>query len=332
MLRGADVAGVPGRHLGAPASPDPTVTQVCVADRCVSSLLKESSLKRGLLAPNRPVTMAEPSHAHPKGLFKTLRQDNWWWYPVGTAITLGLFGIYTMYVAIIGAGGPDTFLYHAGGREYLSPFFSPCLTGYCGDANLLWFNIGEFATVSPAWFVMWAPLGLRATCYYYRKAYYRAFFLDPPGCAVGEAKHKYHGERAFPFVLQNLHRYFLYVALLFPIFLYWDAILGFIHFYDDGSHGFHIGLGGIILFVNATLLTGFTFGCHALRHLVGGRLNCFSCSSLSGAQHGVWKGVTWFNKHHGKWAWTSLVFVGFTDIYIRGLLNGWWSDPLWVVF
>ncbi len=30
--------------------------------------------------------------------------------------------------------------------------------------------------------VLWIPLGFRATCYYYRKAYYRAFFFDPPAC------------------------------------------------------------------------------------------------------------------------------------------------------
>lgn len=275
--------------------------------------------------------MAETSHAHPKGLFRTLRKDLWWLSPVATAITLGLFGAYTMFVALEGTAGPESFLYHEGGREYLSPFFSPCMTGYCGDANVFTFTIGEFAAISPAWFVMWVPLGLRATCYYYRKAYYRAFFWDPPGCAVGEAKTKYHGERTFPFVLQNLHRYFLYVALLFPIFLFWDAGLAFVQFKADGSHGLHVGLGSIIMLLNAILLTGFTFGCHALRHMVGGRLNCFSCSSLSGTQHGMWKIVTWFNERHAKWAWTSLVWVGLTDLYIRGLIQGWWSDPLFVI-
>ena len=36
--------------------------------------------------------------------------------------------------------------------------------------------------------VAWVPLGFRGTCYYYRKAYYRAFFWDPPACAIEEPR------------------------------------------------------------------------------------------------------------------------------------------------
>ena len=38
----------------------------------------------------------------------------------------------------------------------------------------------------------------RLTCYYYRKAYYRAFWLSPPACAVAEPHAKYTGETRFP--------------------------------------------------------------------------------------------------------------------------------------
>ena len=60
---------------------------------------------------------------------------------------------------------------------------------------------------------MWAPGGLRLTCYYYRGAYYKAFWADPPACTVGEPRKTYLGERSFPLIMQNVHRYFLYLAL-----------------------------------------------------------------------------------------------------------------------
>ena len=65
----------------------------------------------------------------------------------------------------------------------------------------------------------WAPGGFRFTCYYYRGAYYKAFWADPPGCTVGEPRKCYLGERSFPLVLQNVHRYFLYLGLLFIVVL-----------------------------------------------------------------------------------------------------------------
>ena len=65
---------------------------------------------------------------------------------------------------------------------------------------------------SAALLILWAPGGFRFTCYYYRGAYYKAFWADPPSCAVGEPRKKYLGEQSFPLILQNIHRYFLYLA------------------------------------------------------------------------------------------------------------------------
>ncbi len=56
-------------------------------------------------------------------------------------------------------------------------------------------------------------LGFRLTCYYYRKAYYRAFWRAPSACAVPEPHAKYSGETRFPLIAQNIHRYFFYAAL-----------------------------------------------------------------------------------------------------------------------
>ena len=168
------------------------------------------------------------------------------------------------------------------------------------------------------------PLGFRATCYYYRKAYYRFYFADPPGCAVGEpAIHKgYKMETAFPFILQNLHRYFLYLAFI-PLFFLW--LDGAVSFFHNGQT--RIGFGGVFLALNAFLLTGYSLSCHSLRHIVGGRLDCFSCNRNTKIRYGLWKRLTWMNKHHMSWAWASLISVTLADVYVRALALGLFTDP-----
>ncbi len=196
---------------------------------------------------------------------------------------------------------------------YLSPLFSPLV-------------ILPFLPtwISPGLLILWIPLGFRATCYYYRKAYYRFYFADPPGCAVGEPTihRRYKLETALPFILQNLHRYFLYLAFV-PLFFLWvDAASSF---RLDG--GWRIGLGTVILTLNAALLTGYSLSCHSLRHLVGGRIDCFSCSRNTQIRHGLWQRLTALNRHHMAWAWASLLTVVFADVYIRLLATGVISDP-----
>jgi len=133
-----------------------------------------------------------------RGLGATQRRDAWWVAPLLTALVLGGFGIYSTWAAWVGKN------YEWG--PYLSPFYSPLL-------NAPWFPF------SPAFLILIFPLGFRATCYYYRKAYYRAFFLDPVACAVGEPRHGYTGETRFPFILQNVHRFFMYAAVVFIFIL-----------------------------------------------------------------------------------------------------------------
>ncbi len=154
-----------------------------------------------------------------------------------------------------------------------------------------------------------AILGFRGTCYYYRKAYYRAFFADPPGCAVGESRKSYCGETQLPFTIQNLHRYFMYLAIVALFFLWMDAVKAF-----DWGGSFGVGVGSIVMLINVCLLSGYTLGCHSVRHLVGGRNDCFSCSP---AQTSLWNAVTVFNGKHQQWAWASLISVCATDLYIR---------------
>lgn len=207
---------------------------------------------------------------------------------------LGTFSIYATLRAFEGA-------YFQWG-PYLSPFYSPLI-----DANHHWWRL------SPALLILGGPLGFRATCYYYRKAYYRAFFFDPPGCAVAEKPgRKYFGETKFPFILQNLHRYFLYLAVVFIAFLWHDAIRGFLF-----DNGFGVGVGSIVLLVNVVLLTLYLFSCHSLRHLAGGKLDCFSCARFGRERHSTWLGLSFLNERHMLFAWASLFSVGLADLYVR---------------
>src|SRR5258706_3525015 len=159
--------------------------------------------------------------------------------------------------------------------------------------------------VTGAMLILWAPGGFRVTCYYYRGAYYKAFWADPPSCTVGEPRKKYRGEKSFPLIIQNIHRYFLYIGILFIGLLAHDAWKGFFGF----EGGFQIHVGAIVLLINVVLLACYTFGCHSLRHLVGG-LN----DRLSGhtVRKGAYDCVSCLNRRHMMWAWCSLFWVAFS--------------------
>jgi hypothetical protein len=129
-------------------------------------------------------------------------------------------------------------------------------------------------------------------------------------------------ETAFPFILQNLHRYFLYLAFIPLTFLWIDAIGSLVP-----ASGPRIGLGSVIFFVNVTLLTGFSLSCNSLRHIAGGRLDCFSCTRRQRAQYTVWQRISALNRHHMLWAWISFISVTLADVYVRLLALGVITDP-----
>lgn len=235
-----------------------------------------------------------------------IRTDNWWLQPTLVVSGLTFFGIYSIWAAWQNA--------HFEFGPYLSPFYSPHIPeSVLASLGLpragIWRNL-----LSPAFFILWMPLGFRLTCYYYRKAIYRSFLADPAGCAVKEPslRKTYRGESRFPFILMNAHRYFLYLAVLVLAVLTYDLVLAFI--WPDG---FGIGVGTLVMLANVILLAGFTFGCNSARHLVGGQLDCFSCDNFSKTSYKGWKFVSTLNKKHMMWAWLSLVSVGITDVYIR---------------
>lgn len=242
---------------------------------------------------------------HRLAFLATLRKDVWWLEPALTGIFLTVFLGYLTVTAFL-----DSWEFEIG--PYLSPVFEPKLHG---EFNAPWF--------SPALLVLWGPVGFRATCYYYRRAYYRSYFLKPPACAVGDFGRKYGGETGFPLLLQNLHRFFTYVALVFVPLLWIGAIRGF----HDPNEGWGIGLGSLLLCLNAFLLMGYTFSCHSFRHLVGGGLDCFSRNALTRGRKRVWDFVSRANENHRLWAWSSLIVVAGTDLYIRLVANGHITDP-----
>jgi hypothetical protein len=147
---------------------------------------------------------------------------------------------------------------------------------------------------------------------------HRAFCSIRTACAVGEpSNRKYRGETSFPLILQNIHRYFFYVAVVFILFLWHDAFRSFIF---DGHFG--VGVGTLVLAVNVTLLSLYTFSCHSLRHLAGGKLDCFSCATFGRSRNSTWRGLSFLNERHMLFAWCSLVSVGFTDFYVRLVATG----------
>lgn len=117
----------------------------------------------------------------------TSRRDLWWAQPLLTFFGLSLFIVYATWAAWQGD--------HYRFGPYLSPFYSPELFG---DATRAWFGTWpswwpSWAPLSAALLILWAPGGFRLTCYYYRGAYYKAFWADPPSCTVGEPRKSYRG-------------------------------------------------------------------------------------------------------------------------------------------
>jgi hypothetical protein len=244
-----------------------------------------------------------------------LRTDRWWVSPLVTATVLAVFIVYTTVRLFMRND------YWVGDYHYLTPLYSPCLSDSCAPGS------AHFGTPLPG-FPLALPLpilifpilaGFRASCYYYRKAGYRAFLLSPPGCAVTEPAKNYRGETRFPLVLQNLHRYFFYLASGLLLINTYDAVLAF--FPTRG--GFGVGLGSLILLVNVTMLWLYSLSCHVCRHIFGGRLKHFSKHPI---QYWWWTQLSKLNGRHMLLAWTSLVTVMVTDFYIMAVAAGWIAD------
>ena len=243
---------------------------------------------------------------------RTLRQDRWWLAPLVTFVVFSAFVVYATWRAFSGE------FYYS--KPYLSPFYSPCMGAQCVEGSADFGRPFNWFPYSPALIILAIPLGFRMTCYYYRKAYYRAFWLSPPACAVAEPHKRYTGETRLPLIGQNIHRYALYAALVINVILFYDAVLAFRD--ETGAWG-HMGLGTVILLANAVLLFLYSLSCHSCRHIIGGRINNFSKHPL---RYKAWGLVSRLNGRHMQYAWASLVSVAFADFYVFLLATGTISD------
>ncbi len=258
-----------------------------------------------------------PLPLYRRGFGGTMRRDAWWVQPLVVFTLLTSFVVYATWAAFQNA--------HYWYGPYLSPFYSPELFGGSPHALLgpkpgWWPALLPF---SPALLILPFPGLFRFTCYYYRGAYYKAFWADPPNCSVGEPRSSYIGEGSFPLILQNVHRYFLYVAVLFLFILSYDVWEALWFPTAAGGTRFGIGVGTLVLAANVVFLSCYTLGCHSFRHIVGGFLDeiskrpvrkvAYDCSSC-------------LNRWHMRWAWTSLISVAFADLYVRMCAMGVWAD------
>ena len=203
---------------------------------------------------------------------QTRRRDAWWLQPLITFVVFTSFVVYATWALLQGDH------YYFG--NYLSPFYSPELFGNSPHA---WFGpwrwpwlpfvhvlAGAADPASSRW-PSASPATTTAAPTTRRSGPTRS------SCAVGEPRNDYRGERKLPLILQNIHRYFLYFALIFLVLLahdVWKAL-----WFTDPATGhakFGIGVGTLVLLVNVVLLGGYTLGCHSLRHLVGGFLDQLS--------------------------------------------------------
>ena len=243
----------------------------------------------------------------------TVRQDRWWVQPVVTVAVLTAFIVYSTWAAFQNKN------YFFAPHNLISPFYSPCIATSCvPGASNSGFLISVPSWFSPALLILIFPLGFRLTCYYYRKAYYRAFWWSPPACSVSDAHPTYSGETRFPLVMQNLHRYFFYFGLALNVILTYDAIRAF----QQGST-WGVTVGTVVLCVNATLLWLYSLSCHFCRHICGGQTKSFSKAKI---RYRFWKMLTPLNARHMNLAWASLIFVALSDVYVRLVASGAITD------
>jgi len=250
---------------------------------------------------------------------RTLRTDRWWLPPLLTTLGLATFVIYATVRAFVRTA------YWVSDYHYLTPFYSPCVSTSCvpGSSHLgHWF--GDF----PGWLPLGALvlpflLGFRLTCYYYRKAYYRSVWFSPPACAVAEPHAKYTGETRLPLIIQNVHRYFFYVASIVSVINTYDAVVSF----HGKTGGFGFGLGNIILVGNVVMLWAYTLSCHSCRHVMGGRLKHFSKHPV---RYWMWTRITKLNDRHMLLAWITLGTLVLTDFYVMLVSSGAIADPRFV--
>ena len=242
---------------------------------------------------------------------RTQRRDLWWLEPATVVIGFTAFVVYSLWTGLQTSG------YYS--DPYLSPYFSPCIAANCEHLTFGVPLIGTWYQLAPAGWVVFFPLLFRGTCYYFRRTYYRSYFLAPAACAVRDVPKSYSGETRFPLIMQNIHRYTWYLAVVIFVILAYDAIIAF-NF--DGRWG--IGLGSLVITAEAALIGLYTFSCHSCRALCGGWVDSFHGRPF---WYRLWSAISRLNVRHGLFFWVSLGWTVVTDVYVRLLAAGILADP-----
>jgi hypothetical protein len=258
------------------------------------------------------------------GLGRTNRIDNWLRQPLAMGIALTAAMIYTAVRLFL---YPDTIHYEVNGATVMSPIFSPNVLEWELFGLKEWGETDAPSWVNAAILVLWIPFGFRGTCYYMRRVYYRTFFASPVACWVDEPeinkKIGYKGEKRL-FIFNNLHRYFLYAAMIILAIKWWD-VTHTLHFTEGAAQGWGICIGTLVMGFEAFLLTMYVTSCHALRHLAGGVLDRWT-SPIAKLRGKLFGRISVLNRSHGFWFWTSLTFVFLGDLWVLAVDAGMVSD------
>lgn len=161
----------------------------------------------------------------------------------------------------------------------------------------------------------------RLTCYAFREDTNRHVFSHPNACAASirlDAKaREYTGENSTIFKIENLHRYFMYGALVILPFFYYDLYVSLTY-----TGALLLRLGSVIMAIDIAALTLYLFSCHSVRSLIGGRSDCFNCMRMGRQRNWLYNVQSKLNQNHEAYAWISLVTIVFMDLFIRALIAG----------
>ena len=225
-----------------------------------------------------------------------LRTDSWWALPVTVVVVLLSFIVYSTWAAFQNA--------HYFADPYLSPFYSPCLTKAClhhsfGGWTLPDFTLPIIGVLSPAFLILGGPGLFRLTCYYYRKAYYRSFWLVAAGLRGAGRQVGLHRRDPLPAHPPEPPP----LRLVRGGAVHRDADLGRDPRLPVRRTASGSGWAPSCMWINVLFLAGYTFSCHSCRHLCGGGVDVFSKAPVRYA--------LWQRRHpaqraaHPLFAWLS---------------------------
>lgn len=247
-----------------------------------------------------------------KGFGATDRVDKWWKQPLWMATALTAAVIYTGLRVVFFDGE-----IHYDNHRVTSPIFSPDI--------IHMFDISAPSWANSAMLILWIPFGFRGTCYYMRRVYHRVFFQNPTGCVVSKPWDEYSGETGL-FVLNNIHRYMLYLAIMVLIVKVYD-VWHTMQFHEGSSDTLGVSVGTLVLATESFLLTMYVVSCHAFRHMFGGGSDRWTGKFGRIIGKVYWR-VSSTNVHHAFWFWTSLAMVFIGDLFVWSVAEGILSDPV----